>query len=282
METTERNRLIVDNLPLVGYLVSDLCARSTHLSREDMASVGAIGLVLAAGSFDPKAGVPFGAYARRRISGALLDELRSMDWAGRGTRQRITALKSISETLTSQLGRTPTHDEIAAAVGLTRDQVRSSLADAARTIGVLDETADVVVADLAAPEMLLVARERSDYLRAAVAALPDRLRHIVSEVYLEGRAVKDVAAELGLTSSAVSQQRSEALRLLRSGLEAHYADDDARPLAQVAPMGALREAGSPRRTAYLTTLADAVPTHGRARVTGYGQQPASASFEAAG
>ena len=281
METTERNRLVADNLPLVGYLVSDLCARSTHLSREDLASVGAIGLVLAADSFDPKAGVPFGAYARRRISGALLDELRSMDWAGRGTRQRITALKAIRETLAAQLGRTPTHDEMAAALGLTREQVRSSLADAARTVGTLDETADAIMADFAGPEDALVARERTDYLRVAVAALPERLKYIVSEIYLEGRAVKDVAAELGLTSSAVSQQRSEALRLIRSGLEAHYADDFRQP-GGVSSAPELRAAGSPRRTVYLETFASTVPARGLARTSGYGRQPASASFEAVG
>ncbi|GAA5025539.1 FliA/WhiG family RNA polymerase sigma factor [Terrabacter aeriphilus] len=278
METTERNQLVVDNLPLVGYLVSDLCARSTHLSREDLASVGAIGLVLAADSFDPTAGVPFGAYARRRISGALLDELRSMDWAGRGTRQRITALKSMSSTLSAQLGRTPTDDEMAAATGLTREQVRSSLADAARTVGTLDDTADAIVADLAAPEDTLLARERTEYLRAAVASLPERLRLIVTAIYLEGKAVKDVAAELGLTSSAISQQRSEALRLLRSGLEAHYADD-VHP-GGVAPQ---TESGSTRRAVYLETLAGAVPALGRARTSGYGRQPAVAgSLEAAG
>jgi RNA polymerase sigma factor for flagellar operon FliA len=276
VDKAERNRLVVDNLPLVGYLVSDLCARATHLSREDLASVGAVGLVLAADSFDPSAGVPFGAYARRRITGALVDELRSLDWAGRGTRQRIKALQSMTETLAAQLGRTPTHDEMAAALGLTREQVRACLADAARTVGPLDAAAEALAAETVAPEDSTLERERVRYLGAAVAALPERLRLIVTEIYLEGRAVKDVAADLGLTSSAVSQQRGEALRLLRGGLELHYAGDaDARGRVSGPDHPAVP---TPRRAAYLESLGEAV--HGlrcvHARPAGVGH-PAPAS-----
>ena len=77
----ERNRLVEANLPLVGYLARDLHARATHVSLEELASVGALALVTAADAFDPALGVPFGAYARRRILGAFADEMRSMDWA---------------------------------------------------------------------------------------------------------------------------------------------------------------------------------------------------------
>lgn len=255
METAERNRLVVDNLPLVGYLVSDLCGRATHLSREDLASVGAVGLVLAADSFDPSAGVPFGAYARRRITGALVDELRSLDWAGRGTRQRIKAMQAMTETLAARLGRAPTHEELAAALGVTREQVRSSLTDAARTVGPLDAAAEALVADTVAPDDATLEKERVAYLGAAVAALPERLRLIVTEIYLEGRAVKDVAADLGLTSSAVSQQRGEALRLLRGGLEAHFADEAGVPAGGVAEPAA---PATPRQAAYLESFGHAV------------------------
>ncbi len=276
MEKAERNRLVVDHLPLVGYLVSELCGRATHLSREDLASVGAVGLVLAADAYDPSTGVPFGAYARRRITGALVDELRSLDWAGRGTRQRIKALQSMTETLAARLGRAPTHDEMAAALGLTSDQVRACLADAARTVGPLDEAAEALTADIVAPEDSVLELERVRYLGAAVAALPERLRLIVTEIYLEGRAVKDVAADLGLTSSAVSQQRGEALRLLRGGLEQHYADDT----VASGRTGAADHAAvpTPRRAAYLENLGEAV--HGlrcvHARQPGVGH-PAPAS-----
>ncbi|WP_136612007.1 sigma-70 family RNA polymerase sigma factor [Sinomonas albida] len=254
MEIEERNRLVVDNLPLVGYLVSDLCARATHLSREDMASAGSLGLVLAAESFDPSAGVPFGAFARRRITGALMDELRSLDWAGRGTRKRIKAVQAMSETLANGLGRAPSHDELATALGLGRQEVAAALADGARTVGPLDETVtDSLVAESIAPEEATLAVEQTRYVQAAVGSLPERLRQIVTAIYLEGRSVKEVAEELGLTSSAISQQRSEAIRLLREGLTLHYAD-----AAQTAASGPVEVKQSARRTAYLETFADAV------------------------
>jgi RNA polymerase sigma factor for flagellar operon FliA len=249
----ERNRLVVEHLPLVGYLVSDLCARATHLSREDMASAGSLGLVLAAESFDPSTGVPFGAFARRRITGALMDELRSLDWAGRGARKRMKAVGAMTETLTSSLGRKPSPDEIAAALGVSRETVDEAAADAARTVSPLDETvSDTLVADAVAPEEATLAGERTRYLRAAVDSLPERLRLVVTAIYLEGGSVKDVAERLGISSSAVSQQRSEAIRLLREGLAVHYADGpEAAPAVESRSM-------SPRRAAYLESFAEAV------------------------
>ncbi|WP_138445288.1 sigma-70 family RNA polymerase sigma factor [Sinomonas susongensis] len=260
MKIEERNRLVLEHLPLVGYLVSDLCARATHLSREDMASAGALGLVLAAESFDSSMGVPFGAFARRRITGALMDELRSLDWAGRGARKRMKAVSAVTETLTASLGRKPTNDEIAAALGVTREAVDEAAADAARTVNALDESvADTLVADAVAPEEATLAGERTRYLRAAVEALPERLRLVVTAIYLEGSSVKEVAERFGISSSAVSQQRSEAIRLLREGLDVHYPD---RP--DVAPAVESR-AMSPRRAAYLESFAEAVRSVGPER-----------------
>ncbi len=72
---TERDALVRDNLAIVGYLVNEVARKATHLSRDELASAGALGLVLAADSFDPAQGVPFGAFARRRILGAIADEI---------------------------------------------------------------------------------------------------------------------------------------------------------------------------------------------------------------
>ena len=81
--------LVTANLPLVGYHVSELLGRvPAYVSRDDLASAGSLALVLAAQAYDAETGVPFARYAALRIRGALLDELRSMDWASRGARQR--------------------------------------------------------------------------------------------------------------------------------------------------------------------------------------------------
>ena len=121
MERHERNKLVVENLPLVGYLVSEVWAKARHLSRDDLASAGALALVQSADSFNPDLGIPFGAFARRRIVGAFADEMRSEDWATRGARRRIKETLAVQDTLVSALGRKPNVDEVASALGVDRE-----------------------------------------------------------------------------------------------------------------------------------------------------------------
>ncbi|WP_104179531.1 sigma-70 family RNA polymerase sigma factor [Arthrobacter sp. B0490] len=253
MHARDREKLIVDNLPLVGYLVSTLCARATHLSRDDLASVGAIALITSADSFDASLGVPFGAYARRRITGAFADELRSNDWAPRSVRRRIGDTLAAQETLAASLGRSPTVDELSMTLGVSRQEVHAALDDAGRSLQTLDESVlDLVPAEDQLPEASLLADEQIRHLRTAVTHLPERMRHIVEQVFFEGRSVTEVAAELGTTHSAVSQQKSEALRLLQDGLATHYADHGdiaSAPVSRISPK---------RRAEYLSTLGAAL------------------------
>lgn len=252
MDSSVRNHLVVDNLPLVGYLAAEMCAKATHLSREDLVSVGTIALITAADSFDSTLGVPFGAYARRRIVGAFADDMRSSDWATRGARKRIKETKSVQETLTSALGRTPTTAELAHALGVAEDEVHAAMQDAARTVvGIDDVMADYLVAETETPEQRLLADERTAMVRTAVEVLPEKMRHIVQRIYFEGSTVKKVAAELGITHSAVSQQRSEAMRLLRDGMQTHYSDTE----QKAAPVPVSRVAAQ-RRSGYLKAFGE--------------------------
>lgn len=249
MDRTARNAMIVEHLPLVGYIVADVRSRATHLDRDDLAAVGSLALVAAADAFDPTLGVPFGAYARTRIAGALADDMRSADWASRGTRKRIRETLATQEALSARLGRSVGVQEIADAMGVDRQTASDAMSDAARIVAPLDETVhDLVAADLPLPGDDLLETEKRRYLRAAVEALPERMRFVVEAVYFGDRSVTDVAAELGITHSAVSQQRSEAMRLLRDGLAAHYGDG-----------GAVAEPASrttaARRSAYLARVA---------------------------
>jgi RNA polymerase sigma factor for flagellar operon FliA len=231
----ERNRLIEENLPLVGYLAAETHARATNVPREELASVGALALVTAADAFDSSLGVPFGAYARRRILGAFADEMRAMDWASRGIRKRIKETVAVRETLTAALGRSATVAEIATAMAVPEDAVSEALADAARTVTTLeDPSARDLAGDIPLPEESALLAERRHVLECAVRALPERMRTIVQAVYVEERPVKEIAEELGVSHSAVSQQRSEAVRLLRDALEQCFADGAApAPVARV-------------------------------------------------
>ena len=224
-----RNELIEKNLPLVGYQVAELLRRvPSFVQREDLASAGSLALVQAANSYDPKTGVPFHRYAVYRIRGAMLDELRSMDWATRGARQRTKQLEEMTSTLTAAAGRAPTKEELASALGVDVESVESAQQDAARRVVSMDAPAGKeddrtleVPDESPSPEDTLLDDERLVYLRAAVRALPQRLRFVVEQVFFEERPIQDVADELGVTQSRVSQLRSEALTLMREGMNRH-------------------------------------------------------------
>ena len=251
MNRAERNQLVIDNLPLVGYLVSETWAKARHLSRDDLASAGALALITSADAFNADLGVPFGAFARRRIIGAFADEMRSNDWATRMARRRIKETRAVQQTLAGALGRAASVDEVAAALGVDRETAIAGLSDSERTVSTLDDaTAEFLVSGTELPGDSLLSAERLAYLHAAIAALPEKMRVIVQQVYFDDRTVKEIAAELGITHSAVSQQRAEAIRLLRDGLGTHYADDaevEYVPESRIAPL---------RRSAYLARLAD--------------------------
>lgn len=252
MNRDQRNELVLQHLPLVGYLVSELCAKASHLSRDDLASVGSIALITSAESFDSALGVPFGAFARRRIIGAFADEMRANDWATRSARKRIKETMAVQETLRGVLGRAPSVPEVASALGVERSVVEAAMADAARTLSPLDDVVvDTYAADTASPEHSVLADERVKYLRAAVTALPEKMRYVVEEIYLAGRTVKELAAELGSTHAAVSQQRAEAIRLMRDGLAAHYSDE---PGNASAPQSRIN---AKRRNDYMSQLGEA-------------------------
>jgi RNA polymerase sigma factor for flagellar operon FliA len=224
------DELVEQHLPLVGYHVSEMLMRVPRtVNRDDLASAGSLALVLAARNYDPSTGVPFARYAALRIRGALIDELRSMDWATRGARHRARELTTTSETLEGTLGRAPSREELAAALGTNVAGVDQARDDAARRVLSLDATvhplAELVADSGPGPEESLLVTERLQFLRAGVSELPERLRYVIDELFLKDRPVAELAAELGVTQSRVSQLRTEALTLLRDGLNASLDPD---------------------------------------------------------
>lgn len=255
MNIEDRNRLVETHLPLVGYHVSETLTRVPgHVEREDLASAGALALVKAADAYDAETGVPFSRYAAIRIRGALVDELRSMDWASRGTRTRVRRMTSVADELTAQLGQAPTREQLAEALGVSVEEVDAARADASRRVlsfdgydGVL---ADILPAKAPGPEETVLVDERLNYLRAAVEALPERLRTVVEQVFFAERSVTDVAADLGVTQSRVSQLRAEAMVLLRDGMNAHLDPERVEPVPN--PSGVVQR----RRDAYFTAVGE--------------------------
>jgi RNA polymerase sigma factor FliA len=218
--------LVRDNLPLVGHIVRDVLAGvPSHVHRDDLVSAGMLALVQAARSYDAAQGVPFARFASRRIRGALLDELRGMDWASRSVRRRAREVDSIRAQLCVALGRTPTQTEIAATSGLTTAELADHERDVARanltSLHALPDGEEdrLRCAATVEPIEVLLRREQLAYLTDAVQQLPPRLRAVVDGYFMQERPMAELAAELGVTESRISQMRAEALVLLRHALD---------------------------------------------------------------
>jgi RNA polymerase sigma factor for flagellar operon FliA len=221
-------QLIEAHLPLVGHLVRETLGKvPAHVNRDDLTSAAMMALVVAAQGFDPDRGVPFARYAAIRIRGALLDELRGMDWAARSVRTRARELDAVRTQLTAALRRTPTPEETAAAAGISPTELAAHDADLARAHtlsleGFAPDTGPAIIADHHhGPETLLLMREQLGYLHDAIALLPHRLRHVVTAYFFDQRPMAEIGAELGVSESRVSQLRAEALTILRDGLNTH-------------------------------------------------------------
>lgn len=246
---------IVDSLPLVQYAVSDLTGRlPAHLDRDDLVSAGLLGLAQAARSWDPGRGVTFERYARVRIRGALLDELRSVDWATRSVRAGARLVQAAAERLSTSVGGTASSEQVARELGIPVAQVQRVLAEVDRAkvqhldALVVDGEAPVTPAADDEPAARLLHRELLGYLRDAVVALPERLRKVVVEYYFDERQMQDIAADLGVTESRVSQMRTEALNMLRQGIEAQYEAGEPEPAEGVVAR---------RRAKYAAAIAEA-------------------------
>lgn len=248
--------LITSHMPLVGHIVRETMGRvPSHVSRDDLTSAGLTALVQAAQAYDAERGVPFDRYAATRIRGAILDELRSVDWASRSVRRRARDLDETRTRLAGSLGRVPTVAEVASALGMSVEEVTANDEDVSRaqvlslqgsTSASLDE---LVPTRAPSPEQLVEHQERLTYLLEAIAELPDRLRTVVEDYFFAERPMADIAADLGVTDSRISQMRAEALVLLRDAL--NHALDPALLGASAKPNGCAAR----RREAYFAAVA---------------------------
>jgi RNA polymerase sigma factor for flagellar operon FliA len=255
-DTTERDELITSTIPVVTHIVRETMGRvPSHVSRDDLTSAGLAALVQASKSFDASRGVPFARYAATRVRGAILDELRGIDWASRSVRRRARDLDATRAQLSSILGRSPSPAEVAQAVGMSLDEIARNDEDIARAqVLSLQGAQDASLDDLLpsagpTPEQLVEHRERLAYLVEAVAELPERLRIVISDYFLEERPMAEIAAELGVTESRVSQMRAEALVLLRDALNHELDPTLLKPHAR--PQGSAAR----RREAYFAAVA---------------------------
>ena len=262
------DKLVREHLPLVQYVVSEIAHRvPSHVSRNDLVSAGMLGLAQAARSFDPERGIAFDRFASTRIRGALLDELRGRDWASRSVRARARGLQATQEDLTNKLGRAPSPEEVAKTLDVPLEQVHKLVDDVHRatvlnydSLVIEGDAESFLATDDAGPEDSMLDRERKAYLTDAVGALPERLRHVVIGYFFEERSMQEIADELGVSESRVSQLRAEALLLLKDGinsqLEPEAIEPEERPNGRVARRKAAYYAAVAAGSDYRTRLSE--------------------------
>jgi RNA polymerase sigma factor for flagellar operon FliA len=233
--------LIERNLPLVNHVVLQVAGHfPRHVDRQELARAGALGLVEAARRFDATRGVPFDRFAARRIRGAILDAVRAADWAPRSVRALGRALDAVEQDLANEQGCTPSPGDVARAMGMepaelasVRDRVfRSVVLALEHRVGDGDGHEELALGDVLAdrtaaePCEALEAKELLGYLRDAIELLPERHRTVITGYFLGEQTSLELADELGVTESRISQIRSEALAMLRDGIDAQYRVDD--------------------------------------------------------
>ena len=268
LSAAEQEELIRTHMPLVGHLVRDMLSRiPNHIHRDDLTSAGLHALVTAARGWDPTRGIPFNRFATTRIRGAILDELRSLDWATRSVRAKARTTDATRQSLTTTLGRTPTNEELAQALGTTTTDLHQTDNDVQRATvlslqGFTTASADDLVTESTpGPEEMLLRREQIGYLHHAIASLPERLRIVITEYFLHERPMAEIAADLGVTESRISQLRAEALSLLKDGMHTHL-DPELAPTPENPESIVAR-----RRAGYYSTIADNTSLRSRLAMT---------------
>jgi RNA polymerase sigma factor for flagellar operon FliA len=229
-----RDRLILTYAPLVKYVAGRLgSGLPAHVDEADLVSYGLLGLIGAIDRFDPEREIKFETYAVARIRGAIIDELRSLDWVPRSVRSRAREIERTIAELERRLGRPPEDEEIAAKLGISEDELQESLTDISRTsIAALDELwsaspsggdpvalIDTIEDPLAAePQAEMAQTEVRELLGEAIARLPEREKVVVTLYYYEELTLREIGEVLGVTESRVSQLHTKAVLRLRSRL----------------------------------------------------------------
>jgi RNA polymerase sigma factor FliA len=225
-----RDELVMSHVSLVRSLANRLGRTvPSHVELSELVSVGVLGLMEAAERYQPALGVPFDAFARRRIHGAMLDALRRLDRVPRSLRRVQRQVDAALTELRHALGREPEPAEVAGALDLPIEEYEARLDDlrwadvaAVRRVRA-DEPAEdlleIVVDPEAGPYVQTERRELSRELVRALGELPDRERQVLALSYEEELTLAEIGEVLGVSESRVSQIRTQAVARLRSLLQ---------------------------------------------------------------
>jgi len=238
--TENREEVIKRYSPMIKYVANRIAMRlPPHIEVDDLISVGVLGLMDAISKYDSSRGAKFKTYAEFRVRGAILDELRAMDWVPRSIRQKASNVDKVVQTLQAKLSRSPEDEEVAKEMGISLDQFHDTLNEtksipvfSLEDLGIAKESGEqqslldclAGKAD-ADPQTQIRLIELKEIIAKAIDALPEKERLMVSLYYYEELTMKEIGAVLEITESRVSQIHSKAVYRLRTKLKAIIAEE---------------------------------------------------------
>ena len=232
-----RDQLILNYSPLVKYVAGRLASSLPQtVETADLISYGIFGLIDAIEKYDPGRAIKFETYAIARIKGAIIDELRAMDWVPRSVRSRAREIEHAYVALENELKRVPTDAEVADRMGVTDKEYADILSRLSYTSVVSFEEMWVgndredgqsalgTIKDEAAEDPVAVfeTAEIKEILAEAIERLPEREKTVIALYYYEGLTLKEIGQVLGVTESRVSQLHTKAVLRLRAKLHAAH------------------------------------------------------------
>jgi RNA polymerase sigma factor for flagellar operon FliA len=232
-----RERLVVAYSPLVKFIAGRMASGlPSHVEESDLISYGLLGLIGAIERFDTEREIKFETFAVARIKGAIIDELRSLDWVPRSVRARARQVEKAHSALEAELQRAPSDEEMAAKLEVTVEEFQGILLEIANSsvlalddlwtfadpeggsqVSILDTIQDPAAVD---PESEAQASELKDRLADAIESLPERERLVIALYYYENLTLREIGEVLGVTESRISQLHTKAVLRLRSRLAA--------------------------------------------------------------
>jgi RNA polymerase sigma factor for flagellar operon FliA len=233
--TTLKEQIVLEHTPLIRYIVNRIAVRlPSHIDLDDLHNTGVIGLMDAIEKYDPEKNCKFKTYAEFRIKGAILDQLRSLDWVPRSVRQKSRRLERAYGEVEQRLGRSASEDEVADSLGLQLDkfhellnqvrgvslvnleEIRGNSSEGDRNGGFADIVEDVHSEN---PFASLKLNEGKRIIGDTIGTLPEKERLVITFYYYEDLNMKEIGSILGITESRVCQIHTKAVLRLRAKLK---------------------------------------------------------------
>jgi RNA polymerase sigma factor FliA len=229
-----KDKLLLEYAPLVKYIAQRIAVNlPASVDRDDLVSSGILGLVKAVETFEPERGFKFETYAGHKVRGAILDDLRAMDWIPRSVRQKARELQRTYAKLENELGRMPYDDEVCKELNISLQEFEEMLSDVtpatlvsleeampdrdaeSKEIRIIDTLEDPGSGN---PLRELGFNEVKNILKEAIAALPEKEKLVIALYHYEELTLKEIGVVLDISESRVSQIHSKVILKLRSKL----------------------------------------------------------------